>query len=62
MKSKTKTECPWCGSSMQPVSTDEYIELAEFVYSDKRDPKARKRNPAMCPDCHGVGGWEDWGL
>lgn len=54
------TECPWCGSKQAPVATD--VEVANFVHSDPRDPKARARNPLMCPECHGVGGFEDWGL
>ena len=51
--------CPWCGSDSEPVPTD--LEVAEFRYSDPKEPSSLRRNPAMCPDCHGVGGWEDWG-
>ncbi len=57
----TATACPWCGGHAEPVPTD--LEVAEFVHSDPhRDPRALARNPAMCPDCHGVGSYEDWGI
>ena len=43
--------CPWCGSLRQPVPND-----------DDPDEHRRRRNPAKCPECDGVGGWVDWGL
>jgi hypothetical protein len=55
-----KVCCPWCGSEAPPELTN--LNYANFVHSDPKDPKVLARNPAMCPDCFGVGGWEDWGM
>lgn len=57
------TQCPWCPSKAAPVATDPNV--ANFKHlPDTREGRERhmQKNPAMCPDCHGVGGWEDWGL
>lgn len=53
--------CPWCGCNVQPVATAENLDRAEFVYSTpQNDPRVVARNPLMCPDCCGVGGFEDF--
>ncbi len=53
--------CPWCAKKVKPLATAEHKHEAVFVYSDpKKDPRAIARNPAMCPECFGVGGWEDF--
>lgn len=54
------TTCPWCGSHQQPMNTAEHLDLAEFQYSDPRDPKVVARNPVMCSECYGVGGFKDF--
>lgn len=42
--------CPWCQSVCPPVSNNE------------SDGQHRKVNPLKCPECDGVGGYEDWRL
>jgi hypothetical protein len=51
--------CPWCGSDKAPLPTIDHLDEAEFVYV-KPSKCAAQRNPCMCPDCHGVGGREDF--
>lgn len=55
-----KVSCPWCSGEIAPVNTD--MNVAVFHYTDPKDTRAAIRNPAMCPSCHGVGGWEDFGV
>lgn len=52
--------CPWCGDHITPQFTAEHLNEAEFIYNNKNDHKAVRRNPLMCPECHGVGGYEDF--
>jgi hypothetical protein len=40
--------CPWCQSVVPPGANDE------------GDERHRKINPCKCPECGGVGGYEDW--
>lgn len=51
--------CPWCSSQAAPVPTDP--AQANWQYHNANDPMGVKRNPAMCPECFGVGAWDDWG-
>lgn len=53
--------CPWCASTKAPIPTAEHLGEAVFQYGHPGDSKHVARNPLMCPDCLGVGGWEDWG-
>jgi len=58
----TTGQCPWCGHGGERAqfwSTAEHADEAEFVYSANNE-QTRARNPVMCPECHGVGGPEDF--
>jgi hypothetical protein len=49
--------CPWCEADVDPQPTN--LETAEFVYCAP-SAEALRLNPLECPECHGVGGYEDW--
>lgn len=53
------SKCPWCGSTAKTLRTLDHLDEAEFVYTDRSEAAAR-RNPVMCSECHGVGGYEDF--
>jgi hypothetical protein len=51
---KTLTSiCPWCGSEEAPETAD------EEALAGVRNPHL---SPLMCPECRGVGGYDDWGV
>lgn len=49
-------QCPWCYEDVEPVPTD------DRAISNIGNHVDRSRNPAMCPECFGVGGYEDFGV
>lgn len=56
-----ETACPWCGSHTAPVpNRQEHAEDRQTSIFG-RTTTWHQRNPLECPDCNGVGGYEDWG-
>jgi hypothetical protein len=51
--------CPWCDMEVVPVRNDGTGDSV-LGYTDKATWMAR--NPAMCPECNLVAGWEDFGI
>ena len=62
----THISCPHCGSGAAPVMTREHMDVANFQLTNTLFVGGKDKdialNPCMCPDCNGVGGFEDWGM
>lgn len=61
-KATHKYQCPWCEEYIEPIQNDG-SGVSQFISNPhEKDAHWLSKNPAMCPECLGVGGWEDFTL
>jgi hypothetical protein len=54
---KIKHQCPWCSLEIEPIEND---GEGTSVFGYREKAAWILRNPLMCPECSGVGGYEDF--